>query len=115
MGRRSRSTPKSKHTKPTVVNKNPPPQKYEGPSIASTIGQGMSFGVGAGLGSAAINGVMNSMGSSENKNSNENHNIVQNTVNCERIVSAFNQCVQNNFNDVNSCNIYLKDFKECFT
>lgn len=113
---------KQKQTQPTKYKSNLPDKNSTNntnPSVASTIGQGMSLGAGAAIGNAAVNGIFNSLSGSSNNDiqhsnqSNQNSHEKNNDLSfkCDRIVNSFNECIQNNNTN---CHLYLDTFKECF-
>ena len=112
MGRKSSFI---KSNKPTI-KKNTLPKKTSHSSTSSgllgSIAQGVAIGAGASLGSAAINGMLGDNSLNSNQSLNDNTNNTNNNISCEKIVSSFKSCLQHE--NYNTCNLYLKQFEECF-
>ena len=103
---RSKSLPTKTQNNNTPVEKTG--NSTVGPSVGSTVAQGVSLGAGAAIGSTIAHGAMDLFTSTKPvENTTPNNNNY-----CNELMEQFKQCSLNN-SELNNCKPYLDLYNQC--
>ena len=111
MGRKFSRTNKSNNLpkqKPTNVPKKPINIPQQNVGLLGSMAHGASMGAGMAVGSQIVHGLF-----SGNNNTNIENNIITEQPKCSFEVRQFQECLNNNKNDLGNCQVFYNYLEQC--
>ena len=117
MGRKFSRTNKSNNLpkqKPTNVPKKPINIPQQNVGLLGTMAQGASMGAGMAVGSQIVHGLFSGNNNTNtDNNTNIENNIITEQPKCSFEVRQFQECLNNNKNDLGNCQVFYNYLEQC--